>query len=59
MPIALVFGNEVNGVSQEVIDLCYESIEIPQLGTKHSLNVSVATGIVIWKYYEMLKNQNR
>ena len=41
-----------------LIDLCDESIEIPQLGTKHSLNVSVATGIVIWKYYEMLKNQN-
>ncbi len=45
-PIALVFGNEVNGVSQEVINLCDESIEIPQFGTKHSLNVSVATGIV-------------
>ena len=59
IPLALVFGNEVNGVSQKVIDLCKESIEIPQLGTKHSLNVSVATGIVIWKYYEMLKNQNR
>ena len=59
MPVALIFGNEVNGVSQEVINLCKESIEIPQLGTKHSLNVSVAAGIVIWKYYEMLKNQNR
>ena len=58
-PIALVFGNEVNGVSQEVINLCKESIEIPQLGTKHSLNVSVAAGIVIWKYYELLKHQNR
>ena len=59
MPIALIFGNEVNGVSQEVINLCKESIEIPQLGTKHSLNVSVAAGIVIWKYYEMLKTQNK
>ena len=59
MPLALVFGNEVNGVSQEVINLCEESIEIPQLGTKHSLNVSVAAGIVIWKYYEMLKTQNK
>ena len=56
MPLALVFGNEVNGVSQEVINLCEESIEIPQLGTKHSLNVSVAVGIVIWKYYELIKN---
>ena len=56
MPLALVFGNEVNGVSQEVINLCEESIEIPQLGTKRSLNVSVAVGIVIWKYYELIKN---
>ena len=55
MPIALIFGNEVNGVSQEVINLSKESVEIPQLGTKHSLNVSVAAGIVIWKYYEILK----
>ena len=59
IPLALVFGNEVNGVSQEVINLCKESIEIPQLGTKHSLNVAVAAGIVIWKYYEILKIQNR
>ena len=59
MPFALVFGNEVNGVSQEVINLCKRSVEIPQHGTKHSLNVSVAAGIVIWKYYEMLKNQNK
>ena len=58
-PTALIFGNEVNGVSQEVINLCKESIDIPQLGTKHSLNVSVAAGIVIWKYYEMLKTQNK
>ena len=59
IPLALVFGNEVNGVSQKVIDKCKRSVEIPQLGTKHSLNVSVATGIVIWKYYEMIKNQNK
>ena len=56
MPLALVFGNEVNGVSQEVINLCEESIEIAQLGTTHSLNVSVAVGIVIWKYYELIKS---
>ena len=56
IPIALVFGNEVNGVSQEVINLCEESIEIPQLGTKHSLNVSVAAGIVVWKIYELINN---
>ncbi|GHT16657.1 tRNA/rRNA methyltransferase [Bacteroidia bacterium] len=46
--IALIFGNEVNGVSQEVIDQCNASIEIPQEGTKHSLNVSVSIGVVLW-----------
>lgn len=46
--ICLVFGNEIEGVSPEVINLSDECIEIPQLGTKHSLNVSVAGGIVIW-----------
>ena len=47
-PIALVFGNEVMGVSQEVVDLCQKAIEIPQFGTKHSLNISVSAGIVMW-----------
>jgi 23S rRNA (guanosine2251-2'-O)-methyltransferase len=47
--IALVFGNEVYGVGQDVIDLCDGCIEIPQLGTKHSLNISVSIGIVIWE----------
>lgn len=47
--IALVFGNEVEGVSAEVIELCDGSIEIPQLGMKHSLNISVAAGIVLWE----------
>ena len=47
--IALVFGNEVYGVEQDVIDLCDGSVEIPQLGTKHSLNISVSLGIVIWE----------
>lgn len=46
--LALVFGNEVSGVSQEVVDLCDGSIEIAQYGTKHSLNISVCTGIVLW-----------
>ena len=45
---AYVFGNEVDGVSQEVVDACDFSLEIPQFGTKHSLNVSVAVGIVLW-----------
>lgn len=43
-----IFGNEVEGVSQEVLDLSNNCIEIPQFGTKHSLNVSVAAGIIIW-----------
>lgn len=47
---ALVFGNEVNGVDQEVIDLSDSIIEIPQFGTKHSLNVSVCAGIVMWEF---------
>ncbi len=46
---ALVLGNEVHGVHQEVIDLAKRCIEIPQFGTKHSLNVSVAAGIAIWQ----------
>jgi len=53
-PIAIIIGNEVNGVSQEVIEICDEVIEIPQFGTKHSLNVSVATGIVIWKIWDKM-----
>ncbi len=45
---ALVFGNEVAGVQQEVVDACDFSLEIPQQGTKHSLNVSVSVGVVLW-----------
>jgi len=51
---ALIFGNEVKGVQQKVIDLCDLSIEIPQFGTKHSLNVSVSAGIVIWEAVKQL-----
>ena len=47
--IALIFGNEVDGVQQEVIDMCDEVVEIPQFGTKHSFNVSVSAGIVLWE----------
>jgi tRNA G18 (ribose-2'-O)-methylase SpoU len=46
---ALVFGHEVNGVSQEVIDLCDMCVDIPQFGTKHSFNISVSVGIVLWE----------
>lgn len=49
---ALIFGHEVNGVSQEVINLCDYCIEIPQAGTKHSLNISVCQGVVLWKFFE-------
>lgn len=48
---AFVFGNELKGVQQEAIDLCDCSIEIPQFGTKHSFNVSVTAGIVIWDFF--------
>jgi 23S rRNA (guanosine2251-2'-O)-methyltransferase len=46
---ALVFGHEINGVSQEVLDICDGCIEIPQFGTKHSFNVAVSAGIVLWE----------
>ncbi|GET30867.1 RNA methyltransferase [Prolixibacter sp. SD074] len=46
--VALIFGNEVKGVQQRIIDLCDENIEIPQYGTKHSFNISVSAGIVLW-----------
>ncbi len=51
---ALVFGNEVNGVDQEIVDLSNHIIEVPQFGTKHSLNVSVCAGIVIWEFTKRL-----
>lgn len=47
---AVVLGNEVKGVKQEVVDLCDGCIEIPQFGTKHSLNVSVTAGIILWEF---------
>lgn len=52
---ALVFGNELRGVGQEVIDRSDECIEIPQFGTKHSFNVSVTAGIVLWDFVSKLK----
>ena len=50
---AVVLGNEVHGVQQEVINLCDGCLEIPQFGTKHSLNVSVTAGIIIWEFARM------
>jgi tRNA G18 (ribose-2'-O)-methylase SpoU len=52
---ALVFGNEVYGVSQKAIEICDGTIEIPQLGTKHSLNISVSVGIVVWDFFQKMK----
>lgn len=52
---ALIYGNEVHGVENEIINLSDICLEIPQKGTKHSLNVSVAAGIVIWDFYNKLK----
>jgi tRNA G18 (ribose-2'-O)-methylase SpoU len=48
---ALVFGHEIRGVDQQVVDMSDQCIEIPQYGTKHSLNISVAAGIVIWELF--------
>jgi 23S rRNA (guanosine2251-2'-O)-methyltransferase len=48
-PVAVVFGNEVGGIEQEVIDLCDGVVEVPQAGTKHSLNISVCAGVVLWE----------
>lgn len=57
-PVALIFGNEVEGVQQEVIDGCDDVIEIPQFGTKHSFNVSVSAGIVLWELVRKIALQN-
>jgi tRNA G18 (ribose-2'-O)-methylase SpoU len=54
---ALVFGNEVFGVSQEAIKICDGCIEIPQLGTKHSLNISVSAGIVVWDLFQKMNRK--
>ncbi|MDR3250708.1 MAG: RNA methyltransferase [Tannerella sp.] len=52
---AVVIGHEVKGVRQEVVDICDMCVEIPQSGTKHSLNVSVAAGVVLWDFFRKLK----
>lgn len=53
---ALVFGNEIKGVAQDVVDESDECIEIPQLGTKHSFNIAVSAGIVLWDFFVKLKS---
>ena len=52
---ALIFGHEVNGIDQEVLNVCDATIEIPQFGTKHSLNISVSAGIVLWDVFSKMK----
>ena len=54
---ALIFGNEVKGVSQEAIQKCDGVIEIPQLGTKHSLNIAVSAGIVVWDIFQKINQE--
>ena len=53
---AVILGNEVKGVQQSVVDACDSCIEIPQFGTKHSLNVSVTGGIIIWEIFKLMNN---
>ena len=55
----VILGNEVKGVQQEVVDMSDDSIEIPQYGTKHSLNVSVTSGIIIWSFFEKMRKNFR
>lgn len=57
--LAVVFGNEVEGVQQEVVNACDGSIEIPQLGTKHSLNISVSAGVVLWELFKQLNSKKQ
>ncbi len=56
---AFVLGHEVHGVSQGVIDKCHGVVEIPQLGTKHSLNISVAAGVVLWDFWAKASRQSK
>jgi 23S rRNA (guanosine2251-2'-O)-methyltransferase len=54
---ALIFGHEIKGVEQEVVDACDGVIEIPQRGTKHSLNIAVSAGIVLWEFFRHYQQQ--
>jgi tRNA G18 (ribose-2'-O)-methylase SpoU len=53
--LAIIFGNEVKGVNQQAVNLCDAIIEIPQFGTKHSLNISVSVGVVLWDLFKKMK----
>jgi tRNA G18 (ribose-2'-O)-methylase SpoU len=54
---ALIFGNEMRGVDQAVIEQCDMALEIPQYGTKHSLNVSVSVGVTLWEFFRHLQDR--
>jgi tRNA G18 (ribose-2'-O)-methylase SpoU len=56
---AFVFGNEVKGIDQKIIDMCDIGLEIPQFGTKHSLNISVSVGIILWDFVQKQNLINR
>jgi tRNA G18 (ribose-2'-O)-methylase SpoU len=55
---ALIFGHEIKGVEQAVVNLCDGALEIPQHGTKHSLNISVSAGIVLWEFFRFFQTGN-
>ena len=55
--VAVIFGNEVKGVEQEVVNQSHQVIEIPQVGTKHSLNIAVSVGIVVWDIFRKLRSR--
>jgi tRNA G18 (ribose-2'-O)-methylase SpoU len=55
---ALILGNEVKGVRQDVVDACDQALEIPQYGMKHSLNVSVTAGIVMWEVSQAMRQKS-
>ena len=55
--VAVIFGNEVSGVDEDALERCDGCIEIPQSGMKHSLNISVAAGIVLWELFKLVKNR--
>jgi len=57
-PLALIFGHEIKGVDQAIVDISDECLEIPQFGTKHSFNISVSVGIVLWEIATKLKDKN-
>ena len=55
----IVFGHEVRGVQQSIVDICDQTIEIPQFGTKHSLNISVCAGVILWDFFRKLNRNVR